>query len=622
MAERLNELLRQGVTRIATFVPWQVVESDISHRLMRFLQAATERKFSVSLILTPEVGVHAVNSGLPKDVLSKAEIQAKHCDQGAVSVNLAPNAFALPSLFNPEFTKRYYGFLSRMDGFLADLGKTQPGLLERVTVVLTGSYWKYYRPPVASARAPFGGVAGDYSGAAGLAYRQVLDQFFSQREFTEPNAQAAGRWKTHSREELNRRWFYQQSEDVFRNRTFQLVRRKAAGAAVKEIELYTPEADPSMTYSHFLQMVSGTHADFFRLSALVDEAASRTSMASMNRSAPFIHWTMMGGFRNFADSEKQFLILKTLLLLGGLGGGVLIDEREWFSLSPQFRARAEVFARLIAQGDLTVEPQAMYLSSHLWSSAGKIWEEMSRRLGAGAQLVSSLEAVSRDRTAKLTLVDPGYILTREAVLKLAAWAKEGRTVVLPRSPLFTEAARNELETLLVQTRHLEVNLGVPFRLHAWGSGKIVVYEVPESLPLTSQGLSFWQTFLTAVLSVADVQSECSLSDNRASVIAMRSRANGTALFVLNGTRSQIMADLTFPQAVTVGDFSQSARDQRDREDAARSHAVPSVRFSLEAPPFGILPLSIQKPASGPGRDLAVPPPAPHLSPTSPGIVWN
>src|SRR5690606_17251802 len=134
----------------------------------------------------------------------------------------------------------------------------------------------------------------------------------------------------------------------------QLIRRKAAGAMVREVELYTPEADPSVTYSHFLQMVSGAHADLFRLSALVDEAAARTSMASMHRSAPFVHWTTMGGFRTFADSEKQFLILKALLLLGGLGGGLLIDEREWFSLSPQFRARTDVFARLIAQGELKV----------------------------------------------------------------------------------------------------------------------------------------------------------------------------------------------------------------------------------------------------------------------------
>jgi hypothetical protein len=621
MGERLNELLRQGVTRIATFVPWQVVESDISHRLMRFLQAATERKLQVSLILTPEVGVHYSNSGLPKDVLSKADVQAKHADQGSIAVNLAPNSFALPSLFNSEFTKRYYGFLSRMDGFIADLGRTHPGLLKNLTVVLSGSFWKYYRSPVASSRSAFGGQAGDYSGAAGLAYRQVLDQFYSQREFSESTAGNAGRWKTHSREEINRRWFYQQSEDVFRNRTFQLVRRKSSGAAVREIELHTPEADPSVTYSHFLQMVSGAHADFFRLSALVDEAASRTSMASMSRSAPFIHWTSMGGFRTLADSEKQFLILKTLLLLGGLGGGMMIDEREWFSLSPQFRSRTEFFARLIAQGELRVKPQAMYLTPHLWSNAGKIWEEMSRRLGPDAQLVSSLEAVSRERDAQMILVDPGYVVTRETIQRLIAWAKGGRTVVLPRSPLFTESARAELEGVLSQTRHIEVNLGVPFRLHAMGNGKIVVYEVPESLTLNTQGLSFWQTFLTAVLSVAEIQCDCSVSDNRATVISMATRT-GSSLFILNGTRSQVMVDLTFPQPVTVGDFAQAIAGAQSE---ASENVVPSSKFSLEVPPFGVLPVSFKNHpnAKGTEKNSQLPPlHQPSHSSNDSGVVWN
>src|SRR5690242_8678671 len=57
MSSRLDELLKQGVSQIATFVPWQVAEADISHKLTRFLQATSERRMSVYLILTPEVGV-------------------------------------------------------------------------------------------------------------------------------------------------------------------------------------------------------------------------------------------------------------------------------------------------------------------------------------------------------------------------------------------------------------------------------------------------------------------------------------------------------------------------------------------------------------------------------------
>ncbi|MCM2323229.1 MAG: hypothetical protein NDJ90_08195, partial [Oligoflexia bacterium] len=37
MGARLDGLLRRGITHLATFVPWQAVESDISHSLTRFL---------------------------------------------------------------------------------------------------------------------------------------------------------------------------------------------------------------------------------------------------------------------------------------------------------------------------------------------------------------------------------------------------------------------------------------------------------------------------------------------------------------------------------------------------------------------------------------------------------
>src|SRR5262249_7869077 len=105
---RLDGLIRQGITHITTFVPWQVVESDISHTLVRFLQAASDRKMAVDLILTPELGVHYPNSGLPKDLMAaKASGQdnlAAHAGEGHVDVTLPPNGFALPSLFSPELT--------------------------------------------------------------------------------------------------------------------------------------------------------------------------------------------------------------------------------------------------------------------------------------------------------------------------------------------------------------------------------------------------------------------------------------------------------------------------------------------------------------------------------------
>src|SRR6478672_4792632 len=79
---RLNELLKRGFSHFATFVPWQATESDISHTLTRLLQAVSERRMSVSLILSPELGMHYANSGLPKDVVSNKDNTAHHSQVG------------------------------------------------------------------------------------------------------------------------------------------------------------------------------------------------------------------------------------------------------------------------------------------------------------------------------------------------------------------------------------------------------------------------------------------------------------------------------------------------------------------------------------------------------------
>lgn len=612
---RLDDLIRQGVTHIATFVPWQAVESDISHTLVRFLQSLADRKMTVDLILTPEVGIHYPNSGLPKDVIGRAENMASHSGSGPVTATLPPNGFHLPSLLAPEFTKRYYSFLARLDSMLADMDKNTPNLLKGVNVVLTGSYWKYYRSPQASSKHAYAGLAGDFSSSAGLAYRQRMEQYFAQREFSDPTPMAANRWKTRQLEEVNRRWFHQQSEEVFRNRTFQLVRKKAAAVGVIEMELHTPEADPGMLYSNVLAMLSGGHGDFAKLSAMVDDAAARASHGSGGTARGYVHWTSLGGFRGLADPEKQFLILKSLLLMGGQGGGVLIDESEWFSLSPSFRSRVEAFGKSLAHGDLKLKNRALYLAPHLWSGAGTLWVELLHRVGAGARMISSLQFLAAGREsraqasghhlvsaidahaaageASLLIVDPSWILTQDSVRRLAAWASGGRVVVLPRSPLYTESARAELDKLAAQTKRIEIDLGVPYRLHAVGEGKLIIYDLPENLSMAGEALSSWQTFLTAILSVAEVQGYCRMSDSRLAIIPLEKKGQGLGLFVLNGTRRPVAADIIFQEDVSVSDLAMAlAGSAHGRGAAGRAKPTPASRFSLDVPPCGILPLAV------------------------------
>ena len=590
LGERLDSLLRTGISHVATFVPWQAVESDISHTLSRFLQAVYERKMKVSLYLTPEVGVHYTNSGLPKDLFSKPETMAKDAFGQNICSSLPPNAFALPSLLAPEFSKRYQNFLTRMDALLADLERSQPNMLAGVTAVLSGSLWKYYRSPRASASQGFAGPAGDHSSCGAVSYRQGLEQFYSQREFAESGVSAVNRWKTRQYEEINRRWFNQHAEEVFRARSAQFVRKRAVGLRVQPIELFTPEADPGFAYSQFLQMVSGTGADFTRLSSLLDESALRAS-SSMGTAAPsYVHWTGMGGFRSLADAEKQFLILKSLLLMGGRGGGVLIDESEWFSLSHSFRTRAETLSRALSEGELTLANRVLYLTPHLWSAPGVLWDEVVAKVGPNARMIASLDLALQDQEARLLMVDPSTIITRKTVLQLVEWAKAGRVVVFPRSPLYSEAARRELEGALSSEEgrrgSMEIDLGVSYKLHPVGDGegRLIVYDLPENALAATENLSAWQSFLASVLAVAGIQPLCSTSDGRLRTIALEKRGGGVGLFVMNGTGRAVAGDLFFPNQVSVSDLV--TREKRGERVA------PASRFALEVPPRGILPIAV------------------------------
>jgi len=582
----LDELLRRGVTKIASFVPWQAVESDISHGLPRFLQAACERKMTVSLVLSPEVGVHFPNSGIPKELLAKSDQLAKNSENGNLISALPPNVFKLPSPYSTEYTKRYYSFLSRMDSLLADLSRSQTGFAEHVKILLSGSFWKYIRPTRACALEAFSGRAGDFSNAASLSFRQHLEQFFSQREFQESTPQSANRWRSSFYEDVCRKAFFQQSEEVFRHRSLHHLKKKSSALQISEIELYTPEADPSMVFSRFLQTIDSGAADFSKISEMLDETSFRIGSG---KSVPMIHWSAMGSFsgacatQGLTDSEKQFLILKSLLIVGSRGGSIFMDEAQWNVLKPGFRARVENYARHLAAGDLKHVSEALYLTPHLWSEPGMLWSELAQAVGPRAQLVSSFERAFAERSAKLLVVDPSFILTREDILKLVSWSKSGRTLVVPLTTHLTEAAKLELEKALAGSKKIQVSLGAVYSVHALGDGKWVSY-------LPSQAGSAPQTqFLTAILAIADLESKISLSatkNSKASFFALAKRDGGQGLFVLNGSKEKISVEIKMSEVQKIADLSTALAAPGSVEP------VEAERLTLDIPPCGILPLSL------------------------------
>ncbi len=608
LTAKLNELVRLGVTHIVSFVPWQAAENDISHSLVKFLQALADRKMTATLIVSPEVGTHALYAGLPKELAKNLEMMARNRDEQPAIVALPPRIFALPSLHSKPLVNKYHTFLTKLDGMIGDMGRSKPELLESLQLVFTGSFWKYYRPASGSQISPFRGQNGDRSNSAELAFRADLEAYANLREFMSVRGGTAVLApKAKENESLFRAQFQTHAEEVFRIRQAQFVRKKSIGVDVVQAELFTPEADPSLTYSNAFQMTTRGIADFPALDRMIAEAATRQSMVGDARAAPMMHWTGFGPFTRLTDSEKQFLLLKSLLLLGSRGGGVILDEAEWFGLSQSFRKRAELFAETLLSRELELETKAFCLTGHLWSegrSEGKLkethsifWPELRLTLDTQARLISSPEALAWEEEAKILFLEPNVILTLERWKKIAAWAEAGRVVVFSKHQPMSEQVRVEYETAMRAPNRIDMNLGTRYFVYPFSEGKLIVYE-----PTTQS--SDWKRFVASMLSLSQATPEMGVNDPRIDLVCLRrgleSGSGRAGLFIFNSSRSAVKAEIRFENDVTVDDLSAVlSRDMNRRAseasrafDEAPDQEAEANRFELEAPPCGVLPLSV------------------------------
>jgi len=605
LAAKLDLLLRQGITHVSSFVPWQAAENDISHSLTKFLQLLTDRKMSATLILSPEVGVHALYAGLPKDLAKNSEIQARNRDEQPATVVLPPRIFALPTLHAKEFTNRYHAFLGKLDAMIGDLGRAQPELLDSLQLILTGSFFKYYRPASGSQFAAFRGQNGDRSNSAELAFRSELDHYANLREFAKGGLGIVPKAKEN--EPIFRAQFQQNAEELFRIGQSRQVRKRSIGVDVVQAELFTPEADPSLAYSNLFQLTSRGMPDFPALDRMIAEAATRQAMVGEARAAPVLHWTGFGPFTRLTDSEKQYLILKALLLLGSRGGGVLLDETEWFSLSSAFRKRTELFAETLLARELELETKAFCLTGHLWSdgkvtdaltkeSTSLFWPELRLTLDTQARLIASPEALVWEEEAKIVFVEPNVILTVEKWRKLVAWSEAGRILVLSRHQPMSSAVRADFEAALKTRTKLDLNIGTRYFVYGAGEGKLVLFEpISNGAGATAAQISSdWKRFVASMLSLAHATPEMGVSDPRIDLVCLkRGLENGSGragLFVFNGSRSAVNAEIRFENEVTISDLSAVlSRKSANTEDA---NGAESNRFELETPPCGVLPISV------------------------------
>ncbi|MBI3534834.1 MAG: hypothetical protein HY072_05035 [Deltaproteobacteria bacterium] len=588
LGTKLDELLCLGLTHIASFVPWQLIESDISRSLNRFLQAVSERRMALSLVITPDVGVYYPYSGLPKDLASSSESEAKQRAGDPFCVLLPPNAFCLPSLHSSHFLTRYHSYLTRLDSLLSEISKAHPKLLERVRIVLTGSFWKYYRSHYASSSRAFEGEARDFSHCSSLLFREYLERNYAQKEFAELESAEPNRWKSKFLEKTNYDLFSEYAEQMFKVRTAQFVKRKAY--TVDCVELYTPEADPAYSYTYLFQTLLNARGNLKLFSSLLSQMAVRKTKYGEDDSLPFIYWNALGGFKNLTEIEKQFLILKSILLMGSQGGGIFLNESEWFSFSSPFRQRVENLAKLMSQGELSIKTRALYLTPHLWSVKHPLYYELVRILGVETRVISQIEMLSAMSKTMFLIVDPAFIITKKILDELLQWAQAGRVLALPRSSLYTSFAKGLLEHLLAQNSSMEFNLGLTYHVCPLKEGKLVLYDYPEKIHMQGESLQALRNFIKSLLSLAHIEDYCHFNDGRIEMIPLKFNENSMSVFVLNDSAKKIDSELFFNHSVYISDFFNALSSQHDRESLLHENAE---RFELCIPPCGVLPLLIE-----------------------------
>ena len=602
LALRLDELRRQRITHIASFVPWQAAESDITHRLTRLIQLVLEtpdRSLHLRLILTPEPGIHYPYSGLPKEFARSPENWALDSGLNPVFMLLPPQIFVLPSLLSPNLSERLEGFLSRMDAMLSDLSRPHSSSALPISLQLSGSFWKYYHP--AETRGSRIAPSGDYSPHAGTALRERVEQVVSQREFTEPSTESnpiLNRWKSRALEEITRRHFYQHAEETFRARCGKAIKRRSSAQGAKEeahIEIYAPEADPLLRYPQWARMVQGEGMDFLGLCSLLTASGERVSAVGRKVLPLWIHWTLMGGFGSLSDAERQYLLLQSCLEAAGRGGGVLIDEREWSGLSANFRARYEALSRFFARQELQARVVSYYLVAHLWSDYGSLWDELKKHLGHGVKMVASIGVATREASAQLLVVDPGVILTRELIQHLLAYAHSGKTVVLARSSLMTPAAQRELQQSLQFLSPLEIQIGLSYQVYGLGHGKLVSYTLVEDYLTTGEPLSAWPRFVEALLALALIEPIFQLDQPIIQTLSFDYPQHRLALFLLNPTAQALEVELSFTQEIAVSDLGSFLSRPEPFTQSAEiefTDSSPSRCYRLLVPALGVLPLAI------------------------------
>ena len=581
MAEKLNRLSKQGIRHVTAFVPWQLAESDIQHSLTRFLDAVLERDLSVSLVLTPELGVRFPYSGIPKDLATDPKVMALDRDGNPFFCALPPVWFTLPSFQAPEVWSRYAKFLQKCEGWILDFFRKDPQAKKRIQVVLTGGFFRYYRSFSELRTRERPDSAGDESKFARTSFETFAKEKYSSPQYRNEYLRERGRGNF---QEYLRTAYFWEAEREFRKKQVACFKRLGTDLDLIHLDLFTPEADPSLLASSAFEDLGKPFHSMDALNQRISEELRVVRSDGKKELAPAIHWSSLGIFGRLSESERQFFLWKTLLNTGSRKGALFLAEEEFNRLPAGFRKKLGFFADLCLEGELRTDPEVVMVSTED-SAHARLNVARSRfpLLGEGDLLqVNDFALLPRLTDLKLVLVDERTMIDSAALAKLIEFSRKGGTVALSKSAFHTELAKLEWKEFYDFKKSLDTPLGGGFEIYRVEAGRWIVYESPMESKV-----------FQALYSLAEVGSSFELDGGHCELLALKKRDNrARALFLMNASVSTERPLVRFETEKEVCDLLETYR----QPEAPAAVSVRECR--IEIPSHGILSLHV----SGFGED--------------------
>ncbi len=546
---KLQEFKLAGLESISIFVPWAHVESDIHHCLQKFLLTALHFRIKVLVVVSPTLGLHYPNSGIPKEVI-QSNSQLAVDQKGETILNLiAPNLFTLPSFSSPEVLKSYGNYLLKLSAILGEVERlgNDTHLIE---VYVGNGIFPYYR-----AWADDANTHGDYSAANVIAFRefvQKLDEAF----------------RTAAHEKFQRHQFHSHVEKLLREKTNMMVSKKIPSAKIINFEIINPEADPQ--YSHHMLL-----SEAMQYKPSVEEFSESILKASSRRESILL--SNAGVFRHLSDQQKYFLFMESYLS----SENVFIQAEEYLKFSPKFIKKTKQSIEQILAGEYSREFHVAFVSANKYSMENISYSMIQKLVHDDL----TVYPIGHSKFSEpLVFVDPKSTIRTVDLLQYLSLAQNGKIVAIP-APMnevanYTAEAKGHFEKVSRSKKLIRMNFGISYEIAEIGLGQIVFYN-----PIT-----FWKnekpeqlsTFFQSLIGLAEIKVPCTVSDQRVKVISLISNNDNheRIISLINPTNESIEIKVYFTD------------DKKVSSLGSPEHLLVGKMFEMTVPGLGILPMRV------------------------------